>query len=220
MPAAVPPAAEHKKPATPPASVGNKPGAAASKPDASPGRQAAAGGPAQAGKNLGRPAPAGKNQAVAPPAGATRRAVQPRGVRVPRPPPAAGRAHGLGPDPRPARRHVAEGAGALRQPVQRAVVALARHRDHDPHGRGCVPLAARRVASRRRAPERLRGGGHAVTARRRRRPRGRRAPHRSLTAPPLPTAAAARVHMAVMVARSARLDRTRPVIGRARDHGA
>ncbi|WP_300336145.1 DUF4157 domain-containing protein [Accumulibacter sp.] len=70
MPAAVPPAAEHKKPATPPASVGNKPGAAASKPDASPGRQAAAGGPAQAGKNLGGPAPAGKNQAGAPQAGA------------------------------------------------------------------------------------------------------------------------------------------------------
>ena len=77
-----------------------------------------------------------------------RRAVQRVGVRLPRPPPPAGRPHRLGAGARPARRHVAARTGALRQPVHRALVVVARRRDPRAHAERRFPRAGDDVASR------------------------------------------------------------------------
>ena len=82
-----------------------------------------------------------------------------------------GRPHRLGAGARSARRHVAARACALRQPVHRALVAVARRRHPRPHLERELPRADDDVGSRRPHRDRRRRRATRTTRRRRRPPR-------------------------------------------------
>ena len=92
-------------------------------------------------ERLHRPDVAGR-----PPAGTgvLRHSLRAQHPGLQRPPPAPGRPHRLGAGPRPAWRHLDRGAGPLRQPVHRALVAVARHRHLGADRRRGAPQRPRR----------------------------------------------------------------------------